>query len=151
MAARRRRCRCTSSRSANAADVPARPEPEGRMGVARRSLRCSSSTMCIDLASSSRLALAVQAPCGPFYYSDRLIDKSKYLPDSQLESSSVIGVADNGGIFAVREVCRFQINPDSFAFDKRVAHIPHSHSKSESRPRAVARQDPQNASFDGPK
>jgi hypothetical protein len=38
-------------------------EPEGRMGVARRSLRCSSSTMRIDIASSSRLALAVQAPC----------------------------------------------------------------------------------------
>ena len=62
-AARRRRCRCTSSRSANEADAPSKPEPEGRMGVARRSLRCSSSTMCIDIASSSRLALAVQAPC----------------------------------------------------------------------------------------
>ena len=62
-AARRRRCRCTSSRSANEADAPSKPEPEGRMGVARRSLRCSSSTMCIGIASSSRLALAVQAPC----------------------------------------------------------------------------------------
>ncbi len=62
-AARRRRCRCTSSRSANEADAPSKPEPEGRMGVARRSLRCSSSTMCIDIASSSRLALATQAPC----------------------------------------------------------------------------------------
>ena len=62
-AARRRRCRCTSSRSANEADAPSKPEPKGRMGVARRSLRCSSSTMCMDIASSSRLALAVQAPC----------------------------------------------------------------------------------------
>ena len=53
----------TSSRSANAADARAKPEPEGRMGVARRSLRCSSSTMCTDIASSSRLALAAQAPC----------------------------------------------------------------------------------------
>ena len=62
-AARRRRCRCTSSRSANEADAPSKPEPEGRMGVARRSLRCSSSTMCTNIASSSRLALTVQAPC----------------------------------------------------------------------------------------
>ena len=62
-AARRRRCRCTSSRSPNEADAPSKPEPKGRMGVARRSLRCSSSTMCMDIASSSRLALAVQAPC----------------------------------------------------------------------------------------
>ena len=62
-AARRRRCRCTSLRSANAADAPAPPEPEGRMGVAGRSPRCSSSTMCIGIASSSRLELAPQAPC----------------------------------------------------------------------------------------
>jgi hypothetical protein len=43
----------------NEADVPARPEPEGRMGVTWRSLRCSSSMMCNDIASSSRLALAM--------------------------------------------------------------------------------------------
>ncbi len=47
----------TSSRSANAADTPRRPEPKGRMGIARRSLRCSSSTM-----SPHRLLLA---PCAP--------------------------------------------------------------------------------------
>jgi hypothetical protein len=34
-----------------------------RMGIARRSLRCSSSTMGTGIASSSRLALAAQAPC----------------------------------------------------------------------------------------
>ncbi len=32
-------------------------------GDCGRSLRCSSSTMCIDIASSSRLELASQAPC----------------------------------------------------------------------------------------
>jgi len=45
------------------ASAPAPLEPKGRMGVARRSLRCSSSTMCTDIASSSRLELASQAPC----------------------------------------------------------------------------------------
>ncbi len=43
----------TSSRSVNAADAHAPPEPFGRMGVAGRSLRCSSSTM-----SPHRLLLA---------------------------------------------------------------------------------------------
>jgi hypothetical protein len=32
-------------------------------GCCGRSLRCSSSTMCLDIASSSRLELASQAPC----------------------------------------------------------------------------------------
>jgi hypothetical protein len=42
---------------------PDPPEPEGRMGIARQYLRCSSSTICLDIASSSRLDLASQAPC----------------------------------------------------------------------------------------
>jgi len=33
----------------NEADAPRRPEPEGRMAIARRSLRCSSSTMRTEL------------------------------------------------------------------------------------------------------
>jgi hypothetical protein len=57
------RPRISRDRVPGAADAPAAPESKGRMGVARRSLRCSSSTMCTDIASSSRLALAAQAPC----------------------------------------------------------------------------------------
>jgi hypothetical protein len=83
----------TSSRSGNAADTSAKPEPKGRMGVARRSLRCSSSTM-----SPHRLLLAPCARAGPLrgprsckphardpsYYSDSLLAKLRLKPTSRL-------------------------------------------------------------------
>ena len=51
-----------SSRSANTADAPAPPEPEGRMGVAG-DLCVARRQRCPRIASSSRLDLASQAPC----------------------------------------------------------------------------------------
>ncbi len=46
------------------------------MGVAGRSPRCSSSTMCTDIAFSSRLELAPQAPCArPLLISDGLLGR----------------------------------------------------------------------------
>ena len=50
------------SRSANTADAPAPPEPEGRMGVAG-DLCVARRQRCPRIASSSRLDLASQAPC----------------------------------------------------------------------------------------
>jgi hypothetical protein len=44
---------------------PAPPQPEGRMGIAARCLRYSSSTMRTGIASSSRLDITPQAPCAP--------------------------------------------------------------------------------------
>ena len=52
----------TSSRSANAADAPAALEPFGRIDIAGN-LCVARRQRCPRIASSSRLALAVQAPC----------------------------------------------------------------------------------------
>ena len=53
--------------------TPPRRNPKGAWSCTAVA-RCSSSTICNDIASSSRLALPVQAPCAqPLLYSDRLL------------------------------------------------------------------------------